>query len=112
MLEAKIEKMDDGKDKELLSLIQEGGKPFMRKADGYAVKMSEDKEIKYKDHSDQELTLKVPEGSYVVVDVDCSYPSIVTAEDFEGKNKLIGDSKPEPKKDDSPKIGMALMEDE
>jgi hypothetical protein len=107
----KIEKMDDGKDKELMKIIAEGGKPFIRKSDGDAVKVSEDKEIKYKDYDDQELTLAVPAGSYVVIDENGCAPKIVTAEDWESKNKFIEGDKPkkEKKKDDSRKIGIELI---
>lgn len=111
----KVEAMDDGKDKELMKILSEGGKPFIRKSDGDAVKVSEDKEIKYKDYDDQELTLAVPAGSYVVVNEDSCCPKIVTAEDWESKNKFIEDKKPkvEKKKDTSHKIGMAsVVEDE
>lgn len=109
-----IEKMEDGKEKQLMMLVKEDAKPFMRKCDGYAVKVSEDKEITYKDYNDQELTLKVPSGSYVVVSKDGCSPQIQTAEDFEKKNKMMGESKKEaPKKEDKgPSIGMALVSEE
>jgi hypothetical protein len=107
-----ITEMDDGKDKELLKLLQGNEKPFMRKADGYAVKCEEDKEIKYKDHNDNELTLTVPKGSYICIDVDSHYPKIVTAEDFEKKNKFLeGPKKKEnPKKEDKFAIGIEAMD--
>ena len=110
----KIEKMEDGKNKELMKILEGKAKPFLQKCDGYACKVDEDKEITYKDHSDQELTLKVPAGSYIVVEKDSCYPDIVTAESFEAKNKFIeGDKKPEMKeeKKDNP-IGMELMSKE
>ena len=88
-----VEKMEDGKEKELMKILQDGGKPFIKKHDGYAVKCTEAKTIKWKDHEGNELTLEVPEGSYVVVDVDSNYPSIRTSEDFEKKNKLIESGK-------------------
>lgn len=109
----KIEAMEDGKDKELMKVMGDNSKPFLRKCDGHAVKISEDKEITYKDYNDQELTLKVPSGSYLVVDIDSSCPKIVTSEDWESKNKFVGEDKPkEKKKDNSPKVGIALMADE
>ena len=111
MNEEVVEKMDDGKDKELMKIISDGGKPYVKKSDGHAVKVSEDKEITYKSHDDEELTLKVPSGSYVVVEGDSTYPKIVTAEDWESKNKFLSEDKPKEKKkkDDSPKIGMSGM---
>jgi hypothetical protein len=59
----------------------------------------------------EEKQLKVPSGSYVVVDSDCHYPKIVTAEDWESKNKFIGEEKPKEKKKEKsgPKIGIELM---
>jgi|LGOV01.1.fsa_nt_gb hypothetical protein len=110
-MEDVVEKMEDGKDKELMKILAEGGKPFIRKSDGNAVKVSEDKEIKYKDYDDQELTLAVPSGSYVVVNEDSCCPKIVTAEDWESKNKFVEGEKPKvvEKKDNSPKIGIELM---
>lgn len=105
----KVEAMEDGKDKELMKILAEGGKPFIRKSDGNAVKVSEDKEIKYKDYEDQELTLAVPAGSYVVVNEDSCCPKIVTAEDWESKNKFIEEPNKAPKKEKGPSIGIELM---
>lgn len=104
------EEMKDTEEKQLLKLL-ENGKPFVRKHDGYAVKMDEDKQIEYKDWENNERTLKVPAGSYIVVDPSCQYPKIVTAEDFEAKNKFIeSQEKAEPsKKSNGPKIGIELM---
>ncbi len=113
MIEEKmITEMDDGKDKELMKLMQGNEKPFMRKADGYAVQCEEEKEIKYKDHSDNELTLAVPKGSFIVVDVDSHYPIIVTKEDFEKKNKFLDNPKKKdnPDKKDTPSIGLNSVE--
>jgi len=114
MFSKKIEDMEEGKEKELLKILDGKAKPFLRKCDGYAVKVEEDKEIKYKDYNDQELTLKVPEGSYVVVGEDSCYPKIVTSEDFESKNKFVsGEEKPkEKKKENGPKIVIALVSDQ
>jgi hypothetical protein len=106
-----VEKMEDGKDKELMKIVSEGGKPFVKKHDGYAVKCTEEKTIKYKDYEGNELTLGVPEGSYVVVDSDSHYPKIVPAEDFEKKNKFLEGSKKKdnPAKEDKPSTGMDAM---
>lgn len=106
----KIDDMKDTEEKQLLNILKDGGKPFERKWDGYAVKMEEDKQIEYKDWEEQERTLKVPKGSYVVVDVDCHHPKIVTAEDWESKNSFIEETKnDEPKKKSGPSVGMELM---
>jgi hypothetical protein len=110
----KIEEMGDGKQKELLKILNDGAKPFMRKHDGYAVKVDEDTEIKWKE-GEQETSIKIPAGDYIKVDGDSCYPEIETAESFEKKNKIVGGeekSKAEPKKDDKPKIGMAVIADE
>lgn len=102
------EDMKETEEKQLLKLL-ENGKPYVKKHDGYAVKMDEDKQIEYKDWEDNERTLKVPAGSYIVVDSECQYPKIVTAKDFESKNKFIDSDKPKEKKDDYPTIGIGLM---
>lgn len=108
---ADIDEMKDTEEKQLLNILKSDGKPFERKCDGYAVKMDEDKQIEYKDWEDNERTLKVPAGSYIVVDSDCRYPKIVTAEDWESKNKFIEESTAEekPKKKSGQKIGIELM---
>lgn len=111
--ESVIEEMKDSEEKQLMTILKDSGKPFVKKADGYAVKMKEDKQIDYKDWEGNERTLKVPEGSYVVCGADSNYPKIVTAEDFEEKNKFIDGPKKKdnPKKEESSKTGMASMED-
>lgn len=108
-----VEKMEDGKDKELMKIVSEGGKPFVKKHDGHAVKCTEEKTIKYKDYEGNELTLGVPEGSYVVVDSDSNYPKIVPAEEFENKNKFLDNPKKKdnPVKEEKSKTGMSSMED-
>lgn len=112
IIEKVTEDMKETEEKQLLKLL-ENGKPFVKKHDGYAVKMDEDKQIEYKDWEDNERTLKVPAGSYVVVDSGCQYPKIVTAEDWESKNKFIDEDKPKiVKKDSSPKMGIALIAEE
>ena len=104
-----IEEMKDTEDKQLLNLIKDGGSPFTRKFDGFAVKVEEDKQIEYKDWEGNERTLKVPAGSYIVTDRDCRYPKIITADDFEAKNDLIVEKKEAPKKSKGPKVGIELM---
>lgn len=105
-----IEEMEDGKSKELLKILKEDGKPFVKKSDGHAVKVSEDKEITYKDYDELEKTLKVPAGSYVMLREGSTCPDIVTGEDFESKNKFI-DSEPKKKeKKDRPKTGLDLID--
>lgn len=109
----KIESMEDGKDKELMKILEDGAKPYIKKQDGLAIKVSEDKEIKYKDYEGNENTLSVPAGSYIVTEGESCYPKIVTAEDWESKNKFIGEDKPTKKvKSDRPKIGIELMEED
>ena len=110
-----IKKMEDGKDKELMKLLGDNAKPFMRKADGHAIKCTEAKKIEYKDHDGNEITLEVPEGSYIVVNGDSHYPKIQTAEDFEKKNKFVGekmDKKKPNKKSEYPEIGMNSIKDD
>ena len=108
-----IDKMECGKDKELMLILKDKAQPFLRKNDGYACKVEEDKEITYKNHNDEELTLKVPAGSYIVSSEDGCYPKIMTADEFESKNNFVEGKKEEPKKkDNGPQIGMALMSDE
>lgn len=111
MKNVKIDEMEEGKEKELMNILADGGKPYVKKQDGYAIKVSEDKEITYRDYSDNELTLKVPAGSYIVSEGDGCYPKIVTAEDFESKNKFIGgeEKKSAPERQ-SPKIGIESIE--
>jgi len=106
----KIEEAGEGKQKELLKILNEGAKPFMRKHDGYAVKVDEDTEIKWKD-GDQETSIKVPAGDYIKVDGDSCYPEIETAESFEKRNKIIEGKKEMPKENKGPKLGIALMEE-
>lgn len=106
-----IDEMGDGKEKELMQILQGKAKPFVRKADGYAVKCEESKTITWKDHEGVENTIEVPEGSYIQVDADSHYPKIVTAEEFEKKNKFLDNPKKKenPKKEDKPATGMDSM---
>lgn len=106
--ESVIENMNDGKEKELMKILKESGKPFERKIDGYAVKCKEAKKVTFNDYEGVENTLEVPEGSYVVCNDDSTYPKIVTAEEFEGTNRFLEESKKkEPKKEI--KIGLESL---
>lgn len=109
----RIDEMKDTEEKQLLEILKEKGKPFVQKCDGYAVKMEEDKQIDYKDWENNERTLKVPAGSYVIVDSGCHCPKIVTADDFESKNKIVEDKSDKPMENksnnDAPTIGMELL---
>lgn len=114
MFNDRIEEMSDGKEKELLKILNSDAKPFLRKVDGYAVKCTENKTITWKDHENVENTVEVPEGSYIVTDGDSCYPKIVTAEDFEKKNKFIDGEKPKPekkKKESGHEIGIESLSD-
>lgn len=106
-LEACTDKYE-GKDKKLMEMLESKGKPFVRKCDGFAVKVEEDVEIEYKDHQDQENILKVPKGSYVVKGTDDWSPKIVTADEFDGKNSFMK----EPKKAKAVHIGIGSMMDD
>ncbi len=111
--ESVIENMNDGKEKELMKILKESGKPFEKKIDGYAVLCKEAKKITFNDYEGVENTLEVPEGSYVVCNDDSTYPKIVTADEFKSTNKFIEGKKekdnPEPK-DEKPKTGMDSMD--
>lgn len=109
MFEDKINEMEDGKQKELLKLLGDA-KPFIRKSDGYAIKVSEDTEIKWKD-GEQETSIKIPAGDYIKVGVDSCYPEIETAESFESKNKMIEGEKPKKveEKNNGKVLGIELM---
>ena len=109
--EESVLKMEDGKEKELMKILKDGGKPFIKKHDGVAVKVDEDKEITYKDYNDQELTLKVPSGSYVVTEGDSCYPKIITAEEFEKSFKFLEEKEPkkEKKEEEGIKIGITEL---
>lgn len=102
----------EGKDDKLLKILKDGGKPYVKKCDGNAVKIGEDKEITYKDYEGQENVLKIPAGSYIVAEGNSNCPKIITAEEFEKKNKFIEGSKKKenPKKEDKPSIGMSSMD--
>jgi hypothetical protein len=113
MFTDKISEMDDGKNKELLKILDSDPKPFVRKHDGYAVKVEEDTEINWKD-GDQETSIKIPAGDYVKVDGDSCYPEIETAESFEKRNKLLSEEPKKekaPEKPNGPKIGIEAVAD-
>lgn len=114
MFKDKIEEMEDGKQKELLKVLDSDAKPYMRKCDGYAVKVKEDTEITFTNHDESETTIKIPAGDYVKVDGDSCYPEIETAESFEKRNKIVDGEKPKKaeKKKESPTIGIELMSEE
>lgn len=102
-----VEKMDNGRDKQLMQILSEKGKPYVKKHDGYAVKMDEEKQITYTDYNNTELTMTVPKGSYIMVGEDSSYPKIVTEKEFVDSNKFCEEKKPD---SDRPKMGIELME--
>lgn len=112
MFEDKIESTENGQAKELLKLMADA-KPYVKKHDGYAVKIEEDKEVTYKDYDEKELTLKVPAGSYIITEGESCHPSIVTADEFEGNRKFVnGEKVKEVKKESGPKLGLALLSEE
>lgn len=107
----KIAEMPEGKDKELLKVLHDGSyAPFVRKCDGYGVKVEEDKEISYKDFNDQENVLKVPKGSYIVVESDMNYPKILSAEEFKSKYDFIKKDEPASKKS-GPTLSITNLSD-
>ena len=105
-----VSDMSDGKDKQLMELLQKDGKPYKKKFDGYAVKVEEDIEITYTDYDQRENTMKVPAGSYIMVTEDSSCPHIVTEKECLDSNKFVEEQ--EEKKESKPgKIGLALIQD-
>lgn len=84
-----VSKMENCKEKLLMQLLAEKGKPYVKKHDGYAVKMEEDLPLTYTDYNNTELTLTVPKGSYVMVEEDSSYPKIVTEKEWNDSNKFL-----------------------
>lgn len=108
-----IEKIENGRDKQLMQILADKGKPYVKKFDGYAVKMDEEKQITYTDYDNRELTLTIPEGSYLMVSEDSSYPNIVTEKEFNDSNKFVEgeESKPSIKKESNKaKIGIEAIE--
>ncbi|MDD4971899.1 MAG: hypothetical protein PHT07_20935 [Paludibacter sp.] len=99
-----VSKMENSRDKQLMQILSEKGKPYVKKHDGYAVKMEEDKQITYTDYDNAELTLTIPKGSYLMVGEDSCYPKIVTEKEWDDSNKFLGEEK-RPGKEE-PKIGI------
>lgn len=83
-----VSNMENGKDKQLMGILAERGKPYEKKHDGYAVKMEEDKQITFTDYNNTEMTMTIPKGSYIMVGEDSSYPKIVTEKEFNDSNKF------------------------
>lgn len=127
-----VSKMEDGKEKQMMEILASEGKPYIKKHDGYAVEMKEEKQITYTDYNNTEMTMTIPKGSYLMVEEDSSYPKIVTAKEFNDSNKFCGDyeetaeqeaneeheaqeskakEKKEEAKKNSPKIGIESMMD-
>lgn len=88
-----VSKMENCKEKLLMQLLAEKGKPYVKKHDGYAVKMEEDLPLTYTDYNNTELTLTVPKGSYVMVEEDSSYPKIVTEKEWNDSNRFLEEKK-------------------
>lgn len=76
---------EDSKDAKIIEAIgKENAKPYVKKYEGLAVKVEEDKEVKFTDYDGHENVLKVPAGSIVKIMEGCS-TEIVTPEDFDKK---------------------------
>lgn len=86
-----VSKMEDGKEKQMMEILASEGKPYIKKHDGYAVEMKEEKQITYTDYNNTEMTMTIPKGSYLMVEEDSSYPKIVTAKEFNDSNKFCGE---------------------
>ena len=99
--------MDDGKDKQLMQILAEKGKPYEKKFDGYAVRMEEDKQITFTDYNNTEMTMTIPKGSYIMASEDSNYPKVVTEKEFVDSNKFCDEKKPEQTR---PKLGIESME--
>ena len=102
-----VSKMDDSKEKQLMQILAEKGKPYEKKHDGYAVRMEEDKQITFTDYNNTEMTMTIPKGSYIMVAEDSSYPQVVTEKEFVDSNKFCDEKKSEPSR---PKLGIEAME--
>lgn len=99
-----VSKMDNGKDKQIMEILASEGKPYIKKHDGYAVEVKEDKQITYTDYNNTELTMTIPKGSYVMVEEDSSYPKIVTEKEWNDSNKFLGEENKSGKEEQ--KIGL------
>lgn len=108
--EADLSEMRNSKEKQLLMILKEGGKPVVRKVDGFAVVVDEDKPIKYQDYDDTELTMTIPKGSVVFCEPGNDYPKIITPEDFNEKYKFLEESKPK-KDSEENKLSITQMND-
>ena len=86
-----VSKMENSKDKQLMEILAEKGKPYLKKHDGYAVKMEEDKQITFTDYNNTEMTMTIPKGSYLMVEEDSNYPKVVTEKEFNDSNKFCGE---------------------
>ena len=112
-----VEKMENSKEKQMMQILADKGRPYEKKHDGYAVKMEEDKQITYTDYNNTELTMTIPKGSYIMVAEDSSYPQVVTEKEFNDSNKFCEgheesaeEEEIKPKKKNEPKIGLEAME--
>jgi hypothetical protein len=105
-----VEKMVNSRDKQLMLILAEKGKPYIKKFDGYAVKMEEEKQIVYTDKDNRENTFTIPEGSYIMVGEDSSCPHIVTEKEWADSNKFVEDEeKPSSDKGSKKKIGLESL---
>lgn len=83
--------MENGKDKQLMQILADKGRPYEKKFDGYAVKMEEDKQIVFTDYNNTEMTFTIPKGSYIMASEDSNYPKIVTEKEFNDSNEFCGE---------------------
>lgn len=101
-----VGKMENSRDKQLMQILADKGKPYIKKFDGYAVKMEEEKQITYTDYDNRELTLTVPKGSYLMVGEDSSCPHIVTEKEWSDSNKFVDEEQKPSSKKSTSKIGL------
>jgi len=102
-----VEKMENSRDKQIMLILAEKDKPYMKNYNGYAVRMEEEKQITYTKYDNRELTLTIPEGSYLMVGEDSSCPHIVTEKEWNDSNKFVeDDTKPSYNKINNKKIGL------
>ena len=107
----RVEEMSDSKEKKLMEILLDKGKPYKKKFDGYAVKVEDDIQIEWTDYDNRENTTKIPAGSYVMVGEDSSCPHVVTAEEWDDSNKFVDEeSKPKKPEKNKPEIGLASLE--
>ena len=114
MTNMNIDEMDEGKDKEIMKAIGSDLKPYVKKSDGFAKKIEEDIEVKYKDYDGHENVLKIPAGSIVKV-MDGCRTEIVTEDDFNKKyvfhdeGEEVEEEKEEESHKEVPKQGKKLL---